>query len=53
MLDERLSSIDEHLASQPAQTLRAGLEVYDLDDEDPHVLASLTEDPAQVPYLPA
>ncbi len=52
-LHERLSSIDEELASQRAQTLRAGLEDYELDDEDLEVLESATDDPDQVTYLPA
>ncbi|MBM7411153.1 GTP-binding protein [Clavibacter michiganensis] len=52
-LHERLSSIDEDLAAQRAQTLRAGLEDYDLDDEDLEVLEAATDDPDQVTYLPA
>ncbi len=52
-LHERLSSIDEELASQRAQTLRAGLEDYELDDEDLEVLESATDDPDKDTYLPA
>ncbi len=52
-LHERLSSIDEELASQRAQTLRAGPVDYELVDEDLEVLESATDDPDQVTYLPA
>ena len=52
-LVERMSSIDDDLASQRAASLRAGLEDYDLDDDDLDILEAVTDDPTQITYLPA
>jgi GTPase len=52
-LVERLSTLDEDLASQRAASLRAGLEDYDLDEDDLDILGTVTDDPNQITYLPA
>ena len=51
-LAERLSSLDETEALQRADTLRAGLEDYELDEEDARLLEAVTEDP-DAPILPS
>lgn len=52
-LAERLDDLDEELAIARAQSLRAGLDDYDLEDDDFDVLDSITEDPNAITYLPA
>ena len=52
-LADRLSDLDEDLASQRATALRAGLDDYDLDEEDLDVLEMATDDPDAIVYLPA
>lgn len=52
-LAERLSDLDDELAIARAQSLRAGLEEYDLEEDDFDVLDTVTEDPNQIRYLPA
>jgi GTP-binding protein len=50
---ERLDALDEDAAAQRATALRAGLEDYDLDDEDRALLDTSTEDPNAITFLPA
>ena len=52
-LSERLEDLDEELAIARAASLRAGLEDYDLDEEDFELLDTVTEDPDKITYLPA
>lgn len=52
-LAERLAEIDETLAEQRAETLRASLADYDLDAEDAALLAGLTGAHDGIEYLPA
>lgn len=52
-LAERLNDLDDELAIARAQSLRAGLEEYDLEEDDFDVLDTVTEDPNQIRYLPA
>jgi GTP-binding protein len=52
-LVERMSDIDEELASRRADALRSGLNDYDLGDEDLELLDLMTEDPDAIHYLPA
>jgi len=52
-LAERITSLDDAEAAQRAASLRAGLEDYDLDDEDLGFLDSLSDDPDAITYLPA
>ena len=52
-LSEKLAALDESDAVQRANALRAGLEEYNLDDEDRDILDSATEDPDAIVYLPA
>ncbi len=52
-LVERMSSLDEDLAVQRAQSLRAGLADYELDEDDLDILETVTEDPNAITYLPA
>lgn len=52
-LAERLDDLDEELAIARAQSLRAGLDDYDLEEDDFDVLDSITEDPNAITYLPA
>ena len=40
-LAEKLDAMDEELVESRAATLRAGLEDYELDDEDAELLAGL------------
>ncbi len=48
-----MESLDDDLAVARANSLRAGLNEYDLDDEDLDVLESVTEDADEITYLPA
>ncbi len=50
---QRLAELDEAEALQRANTLRAGLADYDLDDEDLGLLDSVSDDPDAITYLPA
>jgi len=52
-LADRIISMDDTDAAQRAASLRAGLEDYDLDDEDLGLLDLATEDPDAIVYLPA
>ncbi|QIG41015.1 ribosome biogenesis GTPase Der [Microbacterium sp. 4R-513] len=52
-LAERLADIDEDLAEQRAETLRASLSDYELDDEDAELLAGVTLGEDGIEYLPA
>jgi GTP-binding protein len=52
-LVDRINSIDDADAAQRAASLRAGLEDYDLDDEDLGLLDLATGDPDAITYLPA
>lgn len=52
-LADRLASITDDDAAQRAAALRAGLDDYELEDEDLEVLDSATEDPDAIRYLPA
>jgi GTP-binding protein len=50
---DRLNALSEADAAQRAASLLAGLEDYELDDEDIDVLESVTEDPDAIVFLPA
>jgi GTPase len=52
-LAERIISMDDADAAQRAASLRAGLDDYDLDDEDFGLLDLATDDPDAITYLPA
>jgi len=52
-LVERIQTMDDAEASQRAASLRAGLEDYDLDDEDLGLLDTISDDPDAIVYLPA
>lgn len=52
-LADRIISMDDTDAAQRAASLRAGLEDYDLDDEDLGLLDIATGDPDAITYLPA
>jgi len=52
-LADRLAALDEATVAQRASALRAGLEEYDLDDEDLGILDAATDDPDAIHYLPA
>jgi GTP-binding protein len=52
-LVERMSDIDEELASRRAEALRTGLNDYDLEEDDFEILESITDDPDAIRYLPA
>ena len=52
-LAENLADLDEELAEQRAAALRAGLEDYELDDEDAALLEGLTLGEDGIEYLPA
>lgn len=52
-LAERIISMDDVDASQRAASLRAGLDDYDLDDEDLGLLEINADDPDAIIYLPA
>ncbi|WP_231728795.1 GTPase, partial [Microbacterium sp. CCH5-D1] len=48
-----MDQLDEHLAEQRAETLRAGLSDYELDDEDAELLAGITLGEDGIHYSPA
>jgi GTP-binding protein len=50
---DRLAALDEADAAQRANTLRAGLDDYELEDEDIAILESATDDPDAIVFLPA
>ena len=50
---QRLSALDETEALQRADTLRAGLTDYELDEEDARLLQAVTEDPDAQFFRPA
>lgn len=50
---DRLASMDEETAAQRASALRAGLDDYELDEDDIDVLESASEDPNAIRYSPA
>ncbi|MCY7325661.1 MAG: ribosome biogenesis GTPase Der, partial [Microbacteriaceae bacterium] len=52
-LAKRIAAIDEADALQRANTLRAGLDDYDLEAEDLDMLDSVGADPDAITYLPA
>jgi GTPase len=52
-LAEKLEQIDEQLAEQRAETLRAGLADYELDDEDAALLAGVALGEDGIEFLPA
>ncbi|WP_210505172.1 ribosome biogenesis GTPase Der [Naasia sp. SYSU D00057] len=52
-LEQRLATLDEDLAQRRASSLRAGLNDYELEDEDLDILDLSVEDPDEVRYLPA
>jgi len=52
-LAERIISMSDDDAAMRAESLRAGLTDYDLDDEDLGLLESATDDPDAIVYLPA
>jgi len=52
-LADRIISMDDTDAAQRAASLRAGLEDYDLDDEDLGLLDLSSDDPDAITYLPA
>lgn len=52
-LADRLSDLDEELATQRAASLRSGLADYDLEGDDLDILDTATEDPDEIRFLPA
>ena len=52
-LAEKLAELDEELVERRAETLRASLEDYELDDEDAALLAGLHDEGDGIEYLPA
>jgi GTP-binding protein len=50
---DRLNALTEEDAAQRAASLLAGLQDYELDDEDLDVLDTVTEDPDAIVFLPA
>ena len=52
-LAEKMESLDEQLAEARAETLRAGLADYDLDDEDAALLAGITMGEDGIQFFPA
>lgn len=52
-LAEKMAELDEVLAEQRAQALRAGLEDFDLDEEDAALLAGLAGGEDGIEFLPA
>ena len=52
-LAENLAAVDDELAEQRAAALRAGLEDYDLDDEDAQLLEGLVRGEDGIEFLPA
>jgi GTP-binding protein len=52
-LAEKMQQLDEVLAEQRAEALRAGLEDFDLDEEDAELLAGLASGEGAIEFLPA
>ncbi|SIR65268.1 ribosome biogenesis GTPase Der [Microbacterium sp. RURRCA19A] len=52
-LAEKMAELDEVLAEQRAQALRAGLEDFDLDEDDAALLAGLASGEDGIEFLPA
>jgi GTP-binding protein len=52
-LVDQMDSLDDDLAVARATSLRAGLDDYELDEEDFEVLEAVTEHPDEITYLPA
>ena len=52
-LEEKLADLDEELAEQRAESLRAGLADYELDDEDAELLAGVELGEDGIEYSPA
>ncbi|GAB2839382.1 ribosome biogenesis GTPase Der [Microbacterium insulae] len=52
-LAENLSALDDELVEQRAASLRAGLDDYDLDDEDAAILAGVARGEDGIELLPA
>lgn len=52
-LAEKMDELDEQLAEQRAEALRAGLADYDLDEDDAALLAGLTQGEGGIEFLPA
>ncbi|MCT2086005.1 ribosome biogenesis GTPase Der [Microbacterium enclense] len=52
-LAEKMAELDEVLAEQRAQALRAGLEDFDLDEDDAALLAGLAGEEDGIEFLPA
>jgi len=52
-LAEKMENLDEALAEQRAEALRAGLEDFDLDEEDAALLAGLASGEGAIEFLPA
>ncbi|WP_044496510.1 GTPase, partial [Nesterenkonia massiliensis] len=52
-LAERLAAITEDEAEARAAALRAGLEDYELDEEDAYLLQHQDDDGDYIPYVPA
>ncbi|MCJ1708059.1 ribosome biogenesis GTPase Der [Microbacterium sp. VKM Ac-2923] len=52
-LAEKMEQLDEVLAEQRAEALRAGLEDFDLDEEDAELLAGLASGEGAIEFLPA
>lgn len=50
---DRLDGLDDELVHQRASALRAGLDDYELDEDDLDVLNLVSEDPDAITYLPA
>jgi GTPase len=50
---DRLNALSEEDAAQRAASLLAGLQDYELDEEDLDVLDTVTEDPDAIVFLPA
>jgi len=50
---DRLNSLSDEDAAQRAASLLAGLQDYELDEEDLDVLDAVTEDPDAIVFLPA
>ncbi|MDT0115497.1 ribosome biogenesis GTPase Der [Microbacterium sp. PRF11] len=52
-LAEKMENLDEVLAEQRAEALRAGLEDFDLDEDDAQLLAGLASGEGAIEFLPA
>lgn len=52
-LAEKMQNLDEALAEQRAEALRAGLADFDLDEDDAELLAGLASGDGEIEFLPA